>query len=721
MRIRIYDKQTYANDTLAQNFRLYLEEQFKDRDCLCLYGEPDYLTEANILPTFTILDREYGVIVFKLYDYISEILTVITDKYWEISGAKHRNDLIHFEDYCHKFENDIKLPTNEIYSEIHFNKIACFPSINKNEIEFQLKRKEILVLFDDYRQFNLGNILKKSEIDEEDWNKLNSIVQKANILNKDIGFAIEKPLSNLREAIAYNNQQINQFDDTQLDASLTITDEAERIRGLAGTGKTVILAIKAARIHRKNPNAKIVYTFSTHSLYNQVRRLISKYYRKITGDDPNWDNLKVLHGWGGKTTGEGLYYNTCLTNGITPLHYGNLKYEENPFGAACSKLLKYNLKEQYDYILIDEAQDMPLEFFRLVEKITKQPKRIIWAYDELQTTSNIKIPDSTELFGKDENEQPKVPLKSEHDYILKKSYRNHQDVLMLAFGLGFGLYSEGGITQIIKEKDTWEAIGFNVESPLESNKKVTIRRPKENSPNTINEHFKSLEILNLETFPTKLEEIHGVVQKIINLINEQKVNPHDIMVIDMDALPKNNLMIIQSLLYQSGINSMIPGLVDGAKSFLEEDNVTLTTVRRAKGNEVPIVFVIGSERIYSFSNAYEKRILRNMIFISITRSKGWLFLSASGQYVEVLTTEYNKIYQDIKRGLYNFEFPSVELLKDIEELNMISRDNKKVEKLQKDAEFLSILVESGDLNKLDMFLDEETKKKFIEAFSNKLK
>ncbi|MBT2278850.1 DEAD/DEAH box helicase [Priestia megaterium] len=720
MKLKKYDKQAYEKDKLAQNFYSYLEEEFKGRDSICLYKEPDYATNADVLPTFTIIDREYGVLVFKLYDYTSESLTVINDRFWEINGAKHRNDLIHFEDYCHKFENDINMPTNEIYSDVKFNKFVCFPLINKNDITFELKRKIVKVLFDDYRQFDFLGTLEKEKIDDEDWHKLNSIVQKANVLSKDIGFTIEKPLSNLREAIAYNNQQIYQFDDTQLDASLTITNEAERIRGLAGTGKTVILAIKAARLHRKHPTAKIVYTFSTHSLYNQVKRLISKYYRKITGNEPDWDYLKVLHGWGGRTTGEGLYYNACTKNGVSALNYGHLKFEENPFGAACANLLEHKLKEEYDYVLIDEAQDMPLEFFRLVEKVTKKPKRIIWAYDELQTTSNIKIPDSVDLFGENEDGSPKVPLKHEHDYILKKSYRNHHDVLMLAFGLGFGLYSEKGITQIIKDEETWNAIGFNVATPLKTSQMVTIERPRENSPNNINEHFPDFGILNINKYKDKSTEIIGVSQEIVRLINEQQVNPQDIMVIDMDTRPKDNLLSIQNYLYENGISSMIPGLIDGAKDFLIDDNVTLTTVRRAKGNEVPIVFVIGAERIYTFKNKYEKRILRNMIFIAITRSKGWLVLSASGSLAESLNDEYNKLLEDIKKGKYNFEFPSEEMLKELEELNLLSEDNKKVEEFQSNAEILAKLAESGDLSKLDMFLDDETKKKLIEAFSRKL-
>lgn len=87
---------------------------------------------------------------------------------------------------------------------------------------------------------------------------------------------------------------------------MTITEGAQRIRGLAGSGKTVILSIKAARLHRKYPQAKIAYVFSTHSLYKQVTELVNKYYGKLTGEKLNPENLQVIHAWGGKTTGAGF-------------------------------------------------------------------------------------------------------------------------------------------------------------------------------------------------------------------------------------------------------------------------------------------------------------------------------------------------------------------------------------------------------------------------------
>ena len=44
----------------------------------------------------------------------------------------------------------------------------------------------------------------------------------------------------------------------------------------------------------------------------------------------------------------------------------------------------------YDAVLIDEAQDLPQPFFELVYRHLKEPKRIMWAYDELQNLRHLR-------------------------------------------------------------------------------------------------------------------------------------------------------------------------------------------------------------------------------------------------------------------------------------------------------------------------------------------
>lgn len=96
----------------------------------------------------------------------------------------------------------------------------------------------------------------------------------------------------------------------------------------------------------------------------------------------------------------------------------------------------------------------------LVEKVLKQLKKVVIAYDELQTTNDIKIPDFSVLFGST-NGKANIELDENHDYILRKSYRNTLEVLVTTFAFGFGFYSN--LTQIIQDTLTWNALGFEVE------------------------------------------------------------------------------------------------------------------------------------------------------------------------------------------------------------------------------------------------------------------
>lgn len=91
----------------------------------------------------------------------------------------------------------------------------------------------------------------------------------------------------------------------------------------------------------------------------------------------------------------------------------------------------------YDAILIDEAQDFPLSFMRLCYEILYAPKRLVYAYDELQNLNLESLPSPEVLFGIDENGSPNVQFEfepdgtSKQDIILEKCYRNSRQHLYL--------------------------------------------------------------------------------------------------------------------------------------------------------------------------------------------------------------------------------------------------------------------------------------------------
>lgn len=122
--------------------------------------------------------------------------------------------------------------------------------------------------------------------------------------------ALAKSFTDL-EAVIYN------FDATQRAVALTKIPGPQRIRGLAGTGKTVILAMKAALAHIEDPNANILITYYTRSLRDVIERLVTRFHRHFAETDPNWDKIHVRHGWGRSNT-PGVYRDTCIRAGRSP-------------------------------------------------------------------------------------------------------------------------------------------------------------------------------------------------------------------------------------------------------------------------------------------------------------------------------------------------------------------------------------------------------------------
>lgn len=92
--------------------------------------------------------------------------------------------------------------------------------------------------------------------------------------------------------------------------------------------------------------------------------------------------------------------------------------------------------------------------------------------------------------------------------------------------------------------------------------------------------------------------------------------------------------------------------MESSDLFKEKGRVTLTTAFRAKGNEANIVFVINSQKAISDSTLRQ----RNALFVSITRSRGWCYITGNGPDAVKLKKEIDAIDNDYPK--FEFDFPS---------------------------------------------------------------
>ncbi len=559
--------------------------------------------------------------------------------------------------------------------------------------------------------------LLKSELDaplsDEEWKLVRSIVQGASALNSASGL-VPTEVKNLGAAIKVLDRDIALLDQEQERVAIQIAPGPQRIRGLAGTGKTVLLAMKAANIHLRYPDKKILFTFHTQSLYNQAKKLITKFYRIYSEVDPDWDILHIRHSWGGRSR-QGVYSDLCARQGVRPLDFREAKSRskaQEPFQICCEAALKHPIRPEYDFLLIDEAQDFPKEFFQILYKLSNEPHHIYWAYDELQSLSSLEIPKPEVLFGNDENGRPLVSLDGddypggiEKDFVLHRSYRCPQPVLMLAHAIGLGLYNPRGPIQMLGDKESWKSIGYEVTNgEFQKGQQITIFRPPINSPNRIAEIYPAQELVQAIHFQDREEELDWIARSIQKDVVEEDVLPEQIIVISLDTQGARGLLMgIQKRLLDLNIPSTIPGLIDNTAAFAEPGQATLSTVYRAKGNEAYIVYILSFDSLYDY---VEEIGNRNRAFTAITRSKAWVRITGAGKNMEKAKDETDKIMQNLPE--FKFIFPDMNKIRRLDSEN--SRRRKAVASAKKSA---SEIIEL-DPEALAAALDPNTLQKLLE-------
>jgi superfamily I DNA and RNA helicase len=417
---------------------------------------------------------------------------------------------------------------------------------------------------------------------------------------------------------------IMQFDLRQKQGIMGEVTGPQRIRGLAGSGKTVVLAMKAAQALLQNPNARIAYTFSTKSLYQHVKRLITRFYRQFDDRDPDWErSMNVIHGWGGQAV-PGLYSIACARHSVRPISLSEASNHTlgDRFEYACNELInKTRIEPFFDYIFVDEAQDFPLPFLKLCHSFAKEGKFVI-GYDELQTIFQAKSPDSASIFGVDESGAALGSF--EEDVVLHKCYRNPREILVTAHSIGFGIYGKK-IVQMLDSADHWEDIGYKViAGDFSPGTEIRVERPKENSLDALSGVQDFRQIIDVIPCDSMETEILSVSNRIREDINDD-LRPEDILVVCVDdRYAKSYLTKIAGQLGAYDIKSNnIHEESFGVRDFSSAGRVTLSTVHKAKGNEAFMVYVVGCDSAMRDPNVKK----RNMLFTAITRAKGWVRMS----------------------------------------------------------------------------------------------
>lgn len=318
------------------------------------------------------------------------------------------------------------------------------------------------------------------------------------------------------------------------------------------------------------------------------------------------------------------------------------------------------------------------------------PKRLIWAYDEVQSLESLSIPTTIDIFGTNSDGSPVVELDGtypdgevEKDMILYRCYRTPRPILVAAHIFGMGLLRPNGAVQFIPTAGGWEDIGYEILSgDFTPGKEIAIRRPEANSPHILEKLAGYQHLVQCRVFSKREDELTWVAQQIEENIKQDELKPEEILVISLD---RKNMIFTQlrQMLLSRGIESNRPGEDTAKGTFQKKGSVTLTGIFPAKGNEASVVYVVAFESVDSNPDLIVQE--RNQAFTAMTRTRGWCVLTGLGKKAESLFREIEQVLQNPDQIVFRVPDPKL-IQRNLDNLEYERRRNRirKAEQLTRD-------------------------------------
>ena len=503
------------------------------------------------------------------------------------------------------------------------------------------------------------------------------------------------------DALGILQNWLYDIDFQQVKISRQIPPGPQRIRGIAGSGKTMLLCQKAARMHLQHPEWDIALVFFSRSLHSLVPQLIQEYLKCWQGDqfkEPDFQHgkLKILHAWGDKAK-PGFYSTLRNANGGTVMTERQVTGTiHERLAAACKRLMQtQEISPQFDAILVDEGQDLAtgddLKYqdkqaiywlawmsLRPIPNADQSYRRLIWAYDEAQSLETLVIPNYEEVFGSELGAivsgaitGPTYPGGIQKNEIMRSCYRTPGPILMAAHALGMGLLRPEGMLSGFTTKKGWEDIGYVMQGSFKSsNAPIVLQRPPENSPHPLPQIWNG-SLLEFDVYPDAEAQCDAIVDHIRHNLEVENLNPsRDILVLVMgdqnDGVKSSvlqrrlaNTLQSQGLHYyfpgantcdqQLGSSDSPYGVQRNADQLWYDHAITISKLYQAKGHEAPMVYIIGLESLALDESNLK---LRNQLFTAMSRSTAWVHMS--GVLDSQTRTEY-LFYDEVRQVIQSKE------------------------------------------------------------------
>jgi superfamily I DNA and RNA helicase len=692
-----------ASDIVEQKVWDAVRSAFAERNCLGYWRYPIFSKVGEIRkePDILIVDRELGLVVIEIKAITIDQIVAVDDGKLQLQNAD-TTEANPYQQAEHQLRALIAYCDREsaIWRKVTGRAIAALPLITQEQWQqkgFDQVENSPSVIFEDQlgkvglieRIQNTSVVVPGQNLEDKDWELLLSVTGGTPVFRKTPRSRISTTGKTRSSVIDSLRESLYELDLQQEHIGKEIPPGPQRIRGVAGSGKTVLLCQKAAHMHLKHPDWDIALVFFTRSLYDLMIGLLDQWIRRFSCGEIQYDpktnlKLQVLHAWGAKEQ-PGFYGTICQYHGKrrgTPKDTHEKQPNRGLIDLSRRLLEEIDIQPMFDAILIDEGQDLVAEddlkyqdkqaiywlayqALRPVSEEQPEERRLIWAYDEAQSLDSLVIPKAKEIFGEQLsnllNKQPQYPGGIKRSEVMRCCYRTPGPILTAAHAISMGLLRPEGMLAGITNKNDWHKIGYEVKGDFRRvGQPITIQRQPQYSPNPIPELW-GQPVLEFKTYGSRQEEMIALAENIMHNIVHDGLNPsRDILVLVLGSTSEAMELEthVASFLMEQDIDIYIPTALHlndlvlqwpnhDPDKFWHDDGVTVSRINRAKGHEADMVYVVGFDHIARNESDIN---CRNQLFVALTRARGWASLSGVGNYL---------MYDEMRRVIasdYSFTF-----------------------------------------------------------------
>lgn len=624
---------TAGERLLFRTLKTYLPDDY------IVYYEPEIRGKR---PDFVIIGPDLGMIVLEVKDYTKSTLLQINHDEWHIISkngeqAVVKSPLKQAKDYMYHISDVLKKDLNLIQTDgkykfslkfpcgygVVFTRLFSYDMVNEGlyyviEPHLCLTRDEIdpekeqfseeIFIEKIFNMFTVPFRLKKPLTKEE----INAIRYHL-FPEVRISAEFKQPLP-YQEQLLLSLHDIKTMDLHQENLAKQIGDKNRLIRGVAGSGKTIILASRAKILAKEHPDWKILVLCYNISLANALEQMI---IQMLNEPEDLFDfDFTTESGLIQKST-----KNILVRNFHSWLKYElNIREQDIPY--IIEKLEKKEaILPTYDAVLIDEGQDFEADWLKLVSLlINEETQSLLIVEDRAQKIYKRK---RSYLMDTGLNFQGRSK-------ILSINYRNTAQIVRFAWDF----YKS---KSMFKNKVVSRELEGEIIAPQSTKRKgpppMLIKAPS----------FKEEMLL----VASKIKELHDTKKVLFHevLILYRVKRTHELPVIDIIkwALEKEKLPF-----YWITEND------ETKRSFDKEDGkIKISTIDSSKGLDFQAVFIVNVDSM-PFPLEEDKEREVSLLYIGMTRAKEYLCLSYSGE------SEFTQYFDTILREQVKKQFTTQE-------------------------------------------------------------